>query len=622
MKDITDIHKVFADHIGTDRNLKAAAYAVSKKLEDGHICVDIKDYNEEIRRADDSKYAERNPFLSDGETITTESLLANPLVSQESGNVQPFIYKNGRLYLQRYFQYESDIIDGIRSPGNQPDPYFSAIKNKQLNELKNLVTGLFTPTTDVVQNETDWQLVAAIRAITNNFLIITGGPGTGKTTTVAKILAILFTMQPGLKVALAAPTGKAASRLNESLAVAKEDLSGINKEIKDKFDRINASTIHRLLGSKFNTPYFKHNKENPLDFDVVIIDESSMIAASIMAKLIVALAPNSRLILLGDKDQLASVEAGSIFGDLCLTQSNQMNFLETPTIRFINGFITGPASKIPVQFELSQSINLLSEKIIELKKSYRFKDDEGIGKFSKGVITGNLDDLSSFKSKTGEGVTIVNEFDFEQLSNNREFIEEIDRFADYIREQDIQKALRLINNIRVLCAVNEGNFGINNFNNLIGNYLKKKGLINPSFTFYHNQPIIVTRNDYSLGLYNGDVGIIRSDAEGVLKAYFESVDEKGNPDLKEVLPGFIAEFKTVFAMTIHKSQGSEFEHVVIILPDKDHVPILTRELLYTGVTRAKKHTLIIAQDDIIMKAVEKKVSRASGIRQRIENLKY
>ena len=213
------------------------------------------------------------------------------------------------------------------------------------------------------------------------------------------------------------------------------------------------------------------------------------------------------------------------------------------------------------------------------------------------------------------------EFDFESISANREFIEVIEGFKAYIDEEDTLEAIRKINEARVLCALNAGKYGIHNFNNIIQNYLKRKGWLDPAGNFYHNQPIIVTRNDYTLGLFNGDVGLVRKDENGELKAWFESTDKEGMKVARAVSTGYLPDCKTVFAMTIHKSQGSEFERVVIVLPDKENLPILTRELLYTGVTRAKKHALVIGRHEVIEAAVKKNVSRASGIRQRIEQKK-
>ena len=596
MKTINNVHQQFAQFFKSE-SLKPFAYLVSKKLSEGHICVDLNEVNAEL---EDVEFYDKT-FLSGAAGLKKE-----PLVTFENGAKQPFVLHNNRLYLQRYFNYESIILRRIKA--------FAETENKETQErvqelkshaafMQTLFSASLGEEKSIDAENIDWQLVAAVSAILSNFTIITGGPGTGKTTTVAKILSILFTVNPALKVALAAPTGKAAVRMAESLKSSRLDVS---PDINEKLQTITPGTIHRLLKYVPDSPYFRHNSANPVNFDVVIVDESSMIDVALFAKLLDAIGAGTKLILLGDKDQLASVEAGSLFGDLCKTQQG-FNMTSSKMANLVNSFISNPKRQIAAGYILKGSAHLLSGHIVELKYSYRFAGERGIGKLSKAIIKNDIAGLNEYLENNGdEQVTI------DTVYKNEVFEQFAQGYADYIKEPDIKKALQKLNQLRVLCAVREGEHGLYALNTAIENYLRKKKLINRNSEFYENRPIIVTKNYYSLGLFNGDVGIIRPDENGTLKAWFEDNDT----ELKSILPGYIAEAETVFAMTIHKSQGSEYNTVLVVLPDNLNIPILTRELLYTAVTRAKSQVIIQASKEVILNTAKGFVKRASGIVER------
>jgi exodeoxyribonuclease V alpha subunit len=559
MKTINNVHQQFAEFFKSEF-LKPFAYLVSKKLSDGHICLDLNAVNTELEGVEvyDKAFVLKN----------ISGLKKESLVTFENGPKQPFVLHNNRLYLQRYFNYETCILNRIKLFVKTEEKEDA----KRIQEIKShaefiqaLFSGPRAAVSAVGAENIDWQLAAAVSAILNNFTIITGGPGTGKTTTVAKILAVLFTINPALKVALAAPTGKAAVRMAESLQSSQLNIS---HDINEKLQTIKPGTIHRLLKYVPDSPNFKHNSSNPVNYDVVIADESSMIDVALFAKLLDAIRPGTRVILLGDKDQLASVEAGSLFGDLCKTQS-EFNMISAERANLINSFIADPGRQITADYMLKDSDHLLAEHIIELKYSHRFSSDEGIGKFSKTIINNDVTGLNEYlESDADKQVTIDTEY------KNAIFEQFAEGYTEYIKEPDIKKALQKLNKLRVLCAIREGEQGLYNLNTAIENYLRKKKLINKNSEFYENRPIIITKNYYSLGLFNGDVGIIRPDENGVLKAWFGERDI----ELKSILPGYIAEAETVFAMTIHKSQGSEYDEVLIVLPDNLDIPILTREL--------------------------------------------
>ena len=446
--------------------------------------------------------------------------------------------------------------------------------------------------------------MAVTQALLNNFTIITGGPGTGKTTTLAKLLIVLYALEPNAKVALAAPTGKASMRMLESL---KSSTLNFTEETKAKIGQLVPSTIHSLLGYKRESVNFKHNAENPLPYNWVVVDEASMIDVPMFSKLLAAIGDNTRIILLGDKDQLASVEAGSLLGDLCQTLPS-LNQFSNETAQWINTFITDDDRKINAEF-INDTKQLLAGHIIELKYSHRFNSQGAIGKVSKAVIEGDLEGLKSLiGAPTASNVTFDFEYKEEILSK---FVE---GYEAYINEHDKAEALKKLNQLRVLVAVRESNRGMKAINKFIELHLRKKGLLKPDGDFYENRPIMVTRNMYDLELFNGDTGIMRKDASGNMKAYFE--DPKGG--IKSVLPAYLTYSETVFAMTIHKSQGSEFNNVLVVLPEGTSNALLTRELLYTGITRAKDHITIQGKQDTIDYAVSTCVKRISGITGRID----
>ncbi|MEJ7587965.1 MAG: exodeoxyribonuclease V subunit alpha [Ferruginibacter sp.] len=598
MQTLNDVHQQFAAFFKSD-TLRPFAYLVSKRLSEGHICIHLDD----LRLLPD----EIN-FLDNYElTGARKKLLKETLVATENDEKQPFILHNDRLYLQRYFAYESSIVDSVRS-------FIAFEKEDRELRLQLLAThkdfirslGAHNNTDHLLPEEKiDWQQAAAILGVLNNFTIITGGPGTGKTTTVAKILAILFTMYPALKCALAAPTGKAAVRMAESL-----NASGINVSayVKDKFKTLVPTTIHRLLKYIPDSPYFKHDISNPLIFDLVVVDEASMIDVALFAKLLSAIGPGTRIILLGDKDQLASVDAGSLLGDLCQSQ-RQMNELSSRTIRIINSFIPDKQKHI-TQHPVEDGSTILFEHIIELKQSHRFTGDGGIGKFSKAVIHSRMDLIKSFVELNNDPGVVVDTTYSDDLFNNF-----INGYSDYIKEKNIAKALARLGRLRVLCAVREGPQGLNAVNRKIELSLVRKGLIQNATEFYENRPIIVTRNYPELKLYNGDVGIIRRAPGGTLKAWFVDSDK----NLRSVPPGYITSAETVFAMTIHKSQGSEYDSVLVLLPNIADQPLLTRELLYTALTRSKEFVLLQASKESILYTAGRSVRRASGIIERFNN---
>lgn len=591
-----DVHQQFAEFF-TDDRIKPYAYLLSKRLQEGNICIDANNL---------STWASEIPHNKIIPASTLPTL--TKFVSTDTETILPFVLYKERLYFHRYFRYESTILNSIgRLIENESklltDRIASLKKIQQfIHELKATASNAGIPS----DQQIDWQMVAAIQSVLHNFSIITGGPGTGKTTTVAKVLSILFTINPATSVALAAPTGKAAMRMAESL---KNSTLLVDLAIKNRFKNLTPNTIHQLLKPIPDSIHFKHNASNPLPYDVLIIDEASMIDVALFAKLLDAVNSNTRVILLGDKNQLASVEAGSLFGDLCkaLDQNNQ---LCPSAAEFVNHFIPDLDRKISVNF-IGHVNHPLAEHVIELNRSHRFSSMSGIGKLSHAIINNDEKVLKDFIADKSDS-----SIEFDLASDESIFENFIDGYKEYILEKDISKALEKFNKLRVLCAVREGADGLYSINKMIELYLSKHNLIKSKGDFYENRPIIITRNYKELKLFNGDIGIIRKDANGNLRAYFEDSEK----NIRAIMPVYISNAETVFAMTIHKSQGSEYNKVMVVLPKKSSGHLLTRELLYTAVTRAKESVIIRTTADVLLETSQATVSRTSGINNRFDEI--
>lgn len=564
-----------------EKGLEPYLFLLSKKMADGNVCLDIA--NLSVTDAE---------ILADAKAYTKQRLIQSPLVGNASQK-KPFIVSDNKFYLERYFNYETQFISNIWRLMQQEN-ISEAIENAQKN--KAFITSLY--------KEFNWQSAATLCALIHRFQIITGGPGTGKTTSIAKLLAILFYQNPATKILLAAPTGKAAVRMAESLQSVgdnfKRDGITINDSIIKNIQTLKPQTIHSLLGYIPDSIYFKHDAQNPLQADVVVVDECSMIDIALFAKLTNAIGNHTQLILLGDKNQLSSVEAGSLFGDICATVTN-VNNLSKQYKDFLTYF-----GKIDIKIATG-SQHTLANHIIELQQSHRFKDDSGIGKLSKAIINNNIEAVAPFFKNTDEAVTFVAE------DENCELEKFASKYESYILEQDITKALRKINKARFLCAVKQGPQGVYKINALIEGYLFKKNLIHPRSEFYENRLVMVVKNQPELNLYNGDTGIIRN-INGQLRTCFLNADGR----LNIVPPALIKEIETAFAITIHKSQGSEFNEVMIVLPPIAESPLLNRELIYTAVTRAKQKVFICSNKKVLTEAMHKTVQRISGIVNRLK----
>jgi exodeoxyribonuclease V alpha subunit len=580
-----------------------------------------------------------------------------PLVGEGEGST-PLVLDRGRLYLRRYWAHERSVRDALQRRLDAPP----RLPPARWGALRAALDALFPPLTP--QAPTDWQRLACALAARGDFAVITGGPGTGKTTTVVRLLAVLqaLALGPGgedrpWRIRLAAPTGKAAARLNESIAGA---VRGLRLDLLPRADEIRAAiptevvTVHRLLGSRPDSRHFRHDEAHPLPVDLLVIDEASMVDLELMAAVVRALSQDARLVLLGDKDQLASVEAGAVLGDLC--RRADAGHYDPVTADWLSDV----AGQRPDASLVDPAGSVWDQAIVMLRHSHRFDAASGIGRLARAVNEGDLAALRRVQEDAPVDVAMHRADDGDAVW--RSLVEEGGRRAfpahgeGRVRARDgsplappaalrdlfdvlhagrpaadapqgafddwARAVLRAQAGCQILCALREGPWGVEGLNRRIEGLLAARGLITPGSVWYLGRPVMVTRNDHGLGLMNGDLGVTLAlpareggDDRPVLRVAFPAGD--GGPGVRWVLPSRLQSVETVYAMTVHKSQGSEFAHAVLVLPPSGN-PVLTRELVYTGITRARDwFSLVLAGPRgpaVLEEAVRRRVRRDGALR--------
>ncbi len=587
----------------TDPAVLVIAALTSAQLAAGHLCLDL----------DEPELAQRLwpagmpdglvPLLPPQPQQWHALLRASELVGEGPG--QPLVLDGSRLYLYRNWTQEVKVADLL----------LARLRHEPSAPPGAALAKLFVDGDD----EVDWQQVACALATRARLTVITGGPGTGKTTTVVRLLGLLqsLALEQGraLRIRLAAPTGKAATRLTQSIGdqVARLPLpetvrSAIPTEV---------STLHRLLGTRPDSRRFRHHRHNPLHADLVVVDEASMIDMEMMAGLLDALDANTRLVLLGDKDQLASVEAGAVLGDLC-RNADQGGYDET-TVDFIQQNCGADLTA------WRGDGGPLAQQTAMLRRNWRFRDSPGIGALAQAVNQGdNRSVISVFRQHTDQLQRVdlrrdphyPHRFLIDGTAShpglkallleaaNTPDSDELDNWAAQLLARLTERQL--------LSGLRGGPFGVTELNQQLTRQLHRQGLAD-EHEWYPGRPVMLTHNDYQLGLMNGDVGLTLAHPDG-LRVAFPLPDGR----IKWVLPSRLGGVETVYAMTVHKSQGSEFRHTLLILPDRPH-PLLTRELIYTAVTRARETFTLLecGSGTVLNQAVSRRTWRASGLWQRL-----
>lgn len=474
-------------------------------------------------------------------------------VEQALQHIAPLVLEDKRLYLYRYWWDEYRLAQAI----------------KQLN--RHIPSTLADADLQQLSVGTHPQQAQAIKvALQSGFTLITGGPGTGKTFTLVRILIALLQQNSQLTVALAAPTGKAAARMQEALRQSLAQLPVAQQLLKALPQT--AFTLHRLLGMGHGTQP-KFNAQQPLPYDLIIVDEASMIDLRMASQLVTAINPQARLILLGDANQLAAVEAGAVLAELNKAQT-------------------------------------LKNSRVHLTQSQRFGGQ--IGQLAEAVCRGDTLTVTQLIEQSSDELNYAPLEQVESLA--KKLFIGYQAFAQALKSKtDIVDLLKLFDDFRVLCAVREGSYGVNALNQRLSLLLQKELAQNedPLAVWYHGRPVMVTQNDYSLDVFNGDIGITLEEEDGFY-VYFPARDTP----TKRVSAARLAHSETALALTIHKSQGSEFKQVAVVLP-KEESPILTRQLLYTGITRAKKQIQLWALKPILLKTIEQETKRASGLHLKV-----
>jgi len=613
----------WAQRLGCDQAhlplLRRAACEASAASGSGHVCVLLS----QLAAGEDEAFL-RGSLLATGVVGTAASPGASPLILDE----------DGRLYLHRFFDEEARLARRIlQAAGERPRTVSDAARE--------LLGTLFPPG---VQDEVDWQKIAAAMALRNTLTVVSGGPGTGKTTTVVNLLACLLAQEPEARIALAAPTGKAAARMVEAI---RQRAGHLPPDLRSKLPQ-EAFTIHRLLGANPAQRRFAHDAANPIPYDALIVDEASMLDLALATRLLEAVPPSARIVLLGDKDQLAAVEAGAVFAELSaaptLTEDCRRDLAalcgETPD-RIAP---SAPAQASP-----------LRDVAVWLTRNYRFPADSAIGQLARHVNEGRAQQAMALPPFDPSGPKVMAATVptvpgrqrkaapdggtaplFPELAapgrdasvrwldpgQGQDMLEAIlAGYADYFATvrcdpADVSAILRAFDGFRVLCAVREGEGGSSWVNEQVTRHARQElsalaAFRQPGSPWYAGRPVMVLRNDYVLKLFNGDIGIALP-AGGELAVMFP----EGEQGLRAVPIARMPQHETAFATTVHKAQGSEFEAVVLVLP-RQPSRIAVRELLYTAVTRARSRVVLAACAETLAAAIAATSQRHSGLLARL-----
>lgn len=569
----------------------------------GHVCLDLPRFVEAPALVDEGGEAIAATWPALAPWL--DALRRSPLVSAgdpDKGEARPLVLdSHGRLYLRRYWEHQREVVAAVGARASR------VAATVDVGWLRPALDRLFP---DKPADGFDWQRLAAVVALQRSFCVISGGPGTGKTFTVVKILALMIEQalrrqERPPRVTLIAPTGKAAARLSQSIRRAKAGL-----QVEESVLRLipeDAATIHRCLGTfRGSTTAFRHNRGNPLVTDVVLVDEASMVDLALLRRLLDAVAPQTRVILLGDKDQLASVEAGAVLGDIC--NSGRAVSYSRPWAALL-AQMTGEPVTVAADAPLVSGI---WDCIVQLQHSYRSADAPAIGALATAINAGAADEvLRLLESADHPYVTWEQPAKRGALSRALRR-QAIDGFGVYLRLDSAAEQLQRLDHFRVLCAHRRGAWGVETITPLVESALEDGGLIDRQSAAYLGRPVLVVENDYQLNLFNGDVGVIARDpaADDKRLVFFDA----GEGRQRTFSPARLPPHETAYATSVHKSQGSEFDRVAVVLPD-EMSPVLSRELLYTAVTRARAAVAVHASREIIRATVLRRIERASGLRE-------
>lgn len=566
--------------------LERAAYHTSLAVSSGDTCLPLAALASDGM---DDRDALRASLLASGMVAPSDAPGSAPLVLDGCD----------RLYLHRYFDYERTLAQRLAT--------MRAVRPVDTKSLLALFNELFSSSDT---NEPDWQKIAVALALRQQLLIVSGGPGTGKTTTVASLLACILHTDRDNRIMLAAPTGKAAARMLEAI---RDRLGGLPPELRPLIPQ-QAQTIHRLLGMTADGTSVRYHADNPLPLDTLVIDEASMLDLAMAARLFDAVPAGARVILLGDKDQLAAVEAGSVFAELSahrVFSQDCMNDLAA---------LAG-SSALPESPSTASQTAPLADSVVWLTRNYRFNADSGIGLLASDIRECRTQQ-ALHRLCTGQYPSVCwRDMDDPGLAAScTGFL--LERYSPYFEcvktaPHDIAKVFATFNRFRILCAVREGPFGVGEINRQIAAAMAKtvSSASGDGSGWFAGKPVMIRRNDYALRLFNGDVGIALPDGTGNLAVWFMKDDKT----FRSVSPSRLGIYETSFAMTVHQSQGSEFDEVALLFPEQFY-RVLCRELVYTGITRARDTMTVMAGANVLEQSLQTDSARHSGLADRLREV--
>lgn len=548
--------------------------------DEGHVCVDLASWCEEQPLDDEAP----RPALQDART----GLLDTGVVATDAPDqpALPLVLDGQhRLYTLRHFRAERSIAAFVRDRLQRP-PLRTAAQVRQTLQALSLL-----PDDPAAAGEPDWQLAAVVAGATRPLTVLCGGPGTGKTTTVAKLMSVLLHDEPTLRVAIAAPTGKAAARLGEALAERGAERPELAEPLRDLEPR----TLHRLLGYLPLDDAFRFGRDQQLPYDLVVVDEVSMVDPAIFAVLCDALPDNARLVLVGDKDQLAAVAAGQVLGDLTHAARPERG-LGAELAAFVRE-ATG------MEVAAQEDAAPIASATVSLWKNHRFGKQPGIGAFAQALMQRQPEQALTALQAGHDDLALLHDHD-DALAT---FLPQLEHLLDAAGGNDAERALAAIPHARVLTAMRLGPAGALQWNQRIERALAERGHRTDE-PYYVGRPILVTANDQNNRIWNGDLGVCGRRDDGSPVVWIR--DQNGHT--RELSPRRLPAHETAWAMTVHKAQGSEFDHVLLVLPDQPS-PLNHASLIYTGATRARRKALLCADATLLDEGLRFWPARRSGL---------
>jgi len=536
------------------------------------------------------------PSVSDW---TAQVAACEQLVATDDTQRLPLRIDGSRLYLDRYWREESALASALAALAQMP------LRQVELADLRAGITRLLPDPEDGLQR------AAAACVALRGLSVIAGGPGTGKTTTVARAVALIFEEAAALDppgppplVALCAPTGKAAARLQQAVHEQAATLN-VSDAVRAQLQALRGSTIHRLLGARGGASAgdFRHGPRNRLAHDLVVVDETSMVSLSLMTRLFEAVRSDARVVLVGDPDQLAAVEAGAVLRDIVGPAEMWTRF--SPGMRAIVTRVTGD------DHAQAPTTPWFGDGVVTLRRGHRFGSE--IASLADAIRRGDGDATLAALTGAGDAIVWVPDGGESSALLRAQAVDAYHGVAKAARAGDGSASLAALGRFRLLCAHRRGPYGLSHWTAMVERWLTKAlEDFEPGIGHYIGEPLLITENDHELRLHNGDAGVVISGGDGEpASAVFER-----DGQLVSLAPSRLTAVESLYAMTIHKSQGSQFDVVAVLLPEADS-PILTRELLYTAVTRAQHQLILVGSEASVRAAVNRPVARATGLQQRL-----